>query len=310
MIEPTAVTAASVGDLSILIPSWERSLRSANKSHKTISTYLEAANQLLAFLKESGMPTVAANIRREHAEAFVERLVATKSAATANNRYRSLTGLFKWLAEDGEIAASPMERMKPPIVPEQPVPVLPEDAVAKMLAACKGPDFEDLRDEVVIRLFIDTGMRLSEMTGLTLMDIDLDARVAYVLGKGRRRRACPFGAKTAARLDKYIRHRARRPGLTATEAVWIGNRGAMTTAGIRSLVERRAAQAGIGHVHAHLFRHLAAHHAKVDAHLGDDEIMRLFGWRSREMLSRYASSTADERALTAYRGRPSLGDRF
>ena len=85
------------------------------------------------------MPTAVANIRREHVEAFVERLVATKSPATANNRYRSLAGLFKWLVEDGEIASSPMERMKPPIVPEQPVPVLPDDALEKLLAACKGP---------------------------------------------------------------------------------------------------------------------------------------------------------------------------
>jgi site-specific recombinase XerD len=304
----TAVSAATVGDLGTLIPSWARSLRAANRSAKTISTYLEAANQFLTFLQESGMPTAVANIRREHVESFVERLVATKSPATANNRYRSLTGLFKWLVEDGEIAASPMERMKPPIVPEQPVPVLPDEALSKMLAACKGTEFEDLRDEVVLRLFIDTGMRLAEMAGLTLEDIDLDARVAHVLGKGRRRRACPFGAKTAARLDKYMRQRARRSD--TTDALWIGNRGAMTTAGIRSLVERRAAQAGIGHVHAHLFRHLAAHHAKADPTIGDDEIMRLFGWRSREMLSRYASSTADERALAAYRGRPSLGDRF
>ena len=194
--ETKAVTAASVGDLATLIPSWTLSLRAANKSAKTISTYLEAANQLLDFLHETGMPTVVANIRREHVEAFMERLVATKSPATANNRYRSLTGLFKWLVEEGEISSSPMERMKPPIVPEQPVPVLPDDALEKLLAACKaGTTFEDLRDEVVIRLFMDTGMRLAEMAGLTVEDVDLDARVAHVLGKGRRRRACPFGAK-------------------------------------------------------------------------------------------------------------------
>ncbi|HVA09706.1 MAG TPA: tyrosine-type recombinase/integrase, partial [Acidimicrobiales bacterium] len=102
----------------------------------------------------------------------------------------------KWLVEEGEISSSPMERMKPPIVPEQPVPVLPDDALEKLLAACKaGTTFEDLRDEVVIRLFMDTGMRLAEMAGLTVEDVDLDARVAHVLGKGRRRRACPFGAK-------------------------------------------------------------------------------------------------------------------
>jgi site-specific recombinase XerD len=214
------------------------------------------------------------------------------------------------LEEDGEITASPMAKMKPPIVPEQPVPILPDDAITKLLAACKGPEFDDLRDEVVLRLFIDTGMRLAEMAGLTVEDVDLDVRIAHVLGKGRRRRVSPFGVKTAGRLDKYLRQRARRPETATTDALWLGNRGAMTTAGIRSLVERRAAQAGIGHIHAHMLRHLAAHHLKADPTLSDDDIMQTMGWRSREMLGRYASSTAVDRALTAYRGRPSLGDRF
>ena len=85
-----AITTQSVGDLSALIPSFERSLRAANKSPKTIATYGEAASQLLAFLR-MGMPTEAAKIGREHVESFIERLVATKAAATANNRYRALS---------------------------------------------------------------------------------------------------------------------------------------------------------------------------------------------------------------------------
>jgi len=80
-----AITAASVGDLGTLIPVFERSLRAQSKSPKTVQCYGEAARQLLAFLGEMGMPTEVARIRREHVETFVERLVATKSPATANN---------------------------------------------------------------------------------------------------------------------------------------------------------------------------------------------------------------------------------
>ena len=50
----------------------------------------------------------------------------------------------------------------------------------------------------VIRLFLDSGMRLSELANLAIGDVDLDQRVAIVIGKGRRPRACPFGAKTAS----------------------------------------------------------------------------------------------------------------
>jgi site-specific recombinase XerC len=61
-----------------------------------------------------------------------------------------------------------------------------------------GKDFDDRRDTAVIRLFLDTGMRLAELAGLSLddHDLDLDQGVAVVAGKGRRPRACPFGART------------------------------------------------------------------------------------------------------------------
>lgn len=84
-------TTASVGDLARLIPSFERSLRAANKSRKTVETYGEAARQLLAFLQSHDLPTEATEIGREHVESFIEHLVATKARpppTTATGRSR------------------------------------------------------------------------------------------------------------------------------------------------------------------------------------------------------------------------------
>lgn len=91
------------------------------------------------------MPTSVAAISREHVEAFLADLADRVAPATTAKHYRSLQQLFRWLEEDGEITRSPMQRMKPPAVPVQPVPVLTDDQLGALLAACKENTFENRR---------------------------------------------------------------------------------------------------------------------------------------------------------------------
>ena len=105
-------------------------------------------------------------MRRADVEAvLVERADAGMRPATLSQRFRSLQQFFKCLAAEGEIEASPMATMRPPLVPETPPPVLREDDLRKLLDACAGTGFEDRRDNAMIRLFLDSGMRRSELAG-------------------------------------------------------------------------------------------------------------------------------------------------
>src|SRR5438093_585144 len=122
---PQVVTVNSLGELRPLVSSFVRHLKAGNKSEQTITAYRYAAEGLAQFLAERGMPTQVDRIAREHVESYIADLLDRRSPATAHNRYRGLQSFFKWAVEEGEVARSPMEKMKPPILPGKPVPVVP-----------------------------------------------------------------------------------------------------------------------------------------------------------------------------------------
>ncbi len=155
-------------------------------------------------------------------------------------RYRALAPLWRWLTEEGEVRDNPFSRMKPPTVPETPVPVITDDQLRKLLATGDGPGFEERRDSALVRLLLDSGVRCSELMNLTVEEVDQDAQVIYVVGKGRRPRAVPYGKKTAQVVDRYLRVRARH-AQAGLSALWIGPKGRLGDSGLRHMLERQRA---------------------------------------------------------------------
>lgn len=277
----TSAHDTAANELSSLVDSWQRHLRAQRMSPATLSTYGTSVRQLDKFLTNGGMPTAPSAIHGEHVEAFISHLLERWKPATAHHRYRALQPFFRWLVDEGEIRSSPMERMKPPKLPEAPPPVLREGDFRRLLDVCVADKtFAGRRDEGIIRVFQDTGIRRGELLGVRLEHLDLEDCRLTVTGKGGRTRDVAIGDQTVRALDRYLRARTKHRSASSPE-LWLSRKGVLRESGLAELIRDRGHQAGLpGRLHPHLFRHAYAH-SMLAAGMQETDLMAVAGWRSR-----------------------------
>lgn len=198
--------------------------------------------------------------------------------------FRAVKACLNWyeLEEDGEYL-NPIHKVHVPAQRPHPLPGIPVGDIQKMIDVCQG-DLA-LRDKTILRCLLDTGARSFEFVALNLGDIDLASGAVKILrGKGEKERMVFLGANSRRSLKRYLRGRSF---LNPSLPVWLTNEGdRLSKRGLRALVERRSAEAGVKMPGLHDFRRAFALNmwrAGVDLLT----ISRLMGHSSTLVTARY-----------------------
>jgi site-specific recombinase XerD len=292
-------------DLADLLPSWELALRSERKSPQTIKSYGDGVRGFVRWCEQHGhFPA----LDRELVKGYVADLLeAGAEPSTARARQLGVRRFSAWLEEEGEVDTDPLLGLKSPKLDTKVTESLTEAELRRLIKACGGKEFRDRRDEAVVRLMAETGMRAGELTGLTVADVDLNRGLVTVRrGKGGKGRVAPFGDQTARAIDRYLRAR-RSHRLAETDTLWLGDRGKnLEYYGLHSALKYRAQLAGLTGFHPHLLRHTAASRW-LAAGGSEGGLMAVAGWSTRDMIDRYTRATAADRAAAEAR-RLNLGE--
>lgn len=292
-------------DLAPLLPSWELSMRAERKSAGTIKVYTDGVKKFLRWCTETGHP---AELSRVVVQAFLADLLDDGAEAnTAKSRDLALKRFAAWLVDEGELNANPLLGLKPPKGDKKVVNCLTDEQLKRLLVACQGKTLQDRRDEAIVRLMAETGLRASEVTALQVADVNLaDGLVTVRRGRGGRGRVAPFGVQTAASIDRYLRAR-RDHRLAGTGALWLGGGGkGLGYYGLDKSLKARAESAGITGFHLQLMRHTAASRW-LKAGGSESGLMAVAGWSNRDMIDRYAGASGASRAAEESR-KLNLGD--
>jgi integrase/recombinase XerD len=290
-----------MSDMTELLDSWEIALRDEGKSKNTVRAYADSVRALIAWQEKTGVH----GLTREATAGFLASILdeggregTGGSASTANLRARALRLFSAWAADEGRIDVDELAGMKAPKPAKTVVPKLSDDELRRLIAVCSADKtLYGRRDEAIVRLASEAACRADELLSMDLPgDLDLKRGIAIIRrGKGSKGRIVPFGSHAARAIDRYL-HMRRKAGLPDTGPLWISQRkGRLSYPGLYSTLGKRAEAAGIAGFHPHRLRHTAASRW-LRAGGSEGGLMAIAGWTSREMLDRYVSDTAAERA--------------
>ena len=222
-----------------------------------------------------------------------------KSRATLARRTASVKSFSTWAVKNGLIGGDEAARLVSPKVTRNLPRVLGEVQAGEFMgSAASGSEDEFRRDSAILELLYATGMRVSELCGLDLGDVDHHRRMVRVLGKGDKERMIPFGKAAADALEQWLQVRDQMAKVD--DALFVGVRGGrIDTRQIRRIVERTAQVAGTDHLSPHSLRHTAATHL-LDGGADLRQVQEMLGHSSLQTTQIY-THVSSQRLLEAFR---------
>jgi integrase/recombinase XerC len=243
------------------------SRRRENVSAHTLRAYAADLHQFLDYLSEAGLKAAGpetldlTTLRGWLASLYHQDL----SPVSLRRKLAALRSLFRFMVREGVIVVNIARLLATPKAPQTVPRVMTAEQTNNLLDAAAGRQERPRlpRDLAILEMLYGCGLRVSELAGLNLEDIDFQERWLRVRGKGRKERQVPFPSKAAAALERCLAERTPAPG---EKAVFLNRQGSrLTDRSVRNIVKFYATLlAGDASVHPHSFRHAYATHLLSD----------------------------------------------
>lgn len=225
-----------------------------NYSRHTILNYSLDLGAFRKFLGEVALEKVDYLVLRKYLVTLKEKSLTNR---TVGRRLSCLRSFFKFLVREGLLKTNPLLSVSSPKQEKHLPQFLTEEEVKKLIESALPRDVRGFRDRAILETFYSTGLRISEVVGLDVEDIDFIASVAKVMGKGRKERIVPIGDMATGAIRKYIQKRNKE-----SKALFLNKSGRrISTRGMRNIVGKYIRLAGIRQgISPHTLRHSFATH--------------------------------------------------
>lgn len=227
----------------------------------TVKNYRRDIEQLINFCERQDCQYWR-DIKTPQIRQFAAQLHRQGLAAKSIQRMlSSVRSLFKFLIREGVVESNPAQAVQAPKAEKRLPSTLDVDQMSALLDHTAQDTFVACRDRAIMELFYSSGIRLSELAGLDVRDVDFADALVHVTGKGNKSRVCPVGQQAVKALNRWLEKRDEQ-GLFEQTALFVTQQGRRL--GVRSIQKRLSywgKKQGISeHVHPHRLRHAFASH--------------------------------------------------